>query len=93
MAIVDFRHKGLELFFTTGNAAKIQPRHANRLRHILGRLNVAAETRDMNLPGLMLHALKGDRRGTWAASVSGNWRLAFAFVGRDVSQVDCEDYH
>lgn len=60
---------------------------------ILGRLNVATDPRDMNLPGLQLHQLKGDRRGTWAVSVSGNWRVTFAFVETDVEGVDYEDYH
>lgn len=93
MAIRGFRHKGLELFFSTGTAAKIQTRHAARLRLILGRLNVATEPRDMNLPGLRLHQLKGDRQGTWAVNVSGNWRVTFVFVDKDVDEVDYEDYH
>lgn len=93
MAILQFRHKGLELFFTRGTTAKIQAQHAGRLRLILGRLNVATEPRDMNLPGLKLHRLKGDRGGTWAVQVSGNWRVTFIFLGQDVDQVDYEDYH
>ena len=36
---------------------------------------------------------KGDRRGTWAVQVSGNWRVTFRFVGPDVSGVNYEDYH
>lgn len=47
----------------------------------------------MNLPGLHLHPLKGDQRGRWAASVSGNWRITFEFAGKDVEKVDYEDYH
>ena len=35
----------------------------------------------MNLPGWKLHALKGALAGHWAAWVSGNWRLTFAFDG------------
>ena len=93
MAIRKFRHKGLELFFATGRAQKIQAKHAERLRLILGRLNVAASPRDMNLPGLFLHPLTGDRSGTWAVRVSGNWRVTFAFSGEDADQVDYEDYH
>lgn len=93
MAIRGFRHKGLELFFTTGKASKIQAQHADRLRLILGRLNVATEPRDMNLPGLHLHPLKGPRQGTWAVRVSGNWRVTFGFEGKDVDRVDYEDYH
>jgi proteic killer suppression protein len=93
VAILGFRHKGLELLFTAGKAAKVQAEHAERLRLILGRLNVAREPRDMGLPGLYLHPLKGDRQGTWSVRVSGNWRVTFVFVGNDVDQVDYEDYH
>lgn len=93
MAIRRFRHKGLELFFTTGRTAKIQAKHAERLRLILGRLSVASSPRDMNLPGLFLHPLTGDRSGAWAVRVSGNWRVTFAFSGEDADQVDYEDYH
>ncbi len=34
-----------------------------------------------------------DRKGTWAVKVSGNWRLTFSMAGKDVTQVDYEDYH
>ena len=60
---------------------------------ILGRLNVATTPRDMNLPGLALHQLRGSRKGTWAVKVSGNWRVTFVFRGTDVARVDYEDYH
>jgi toxin HigB-1 len=93
VAIIGFRHKGLEVFFVTGSTARIPARHAGRLRLILGRLNVAREPRDMGLPGLHLHPLKGDRKGSWAVRVSGNWRVTFEFVGQDVDRVDFEDYH
>jgi proteic killer suppression protein len=93
VAIQSFRHKGLGRFFSTGSTAGIQAKHAERLRIILGRLNAAAEPRDMNLPGLRLHPLKGDQRGRWAVEVSGNWRLTFGFTGKDVERVDYEDYH
>jgi proteic killer suppression protein len=35
----------------------------------------------MNLPGLHLHELKGNRAGTWSVRVSGNWRVTFKFEG------------
>lgn len=93
MAIIRFRHKGLGRFFAAGSTAGIQSKHATRLRLILGRLSVAIEPRDMGLPGLVLHPLKGSRAGTWAVSVSGNWRLTFRFEGPDATDVDYEDYH
>jgi proteic killer suppression protein len=93
VAILRFRHKGLERFFLRGTSAGIQAKHAQRLRLILGRLNVAREPRGMGLPGLHLHSLKGERKGTWAVSVSGHWRVTFAFSGPDVVEVDYEDSH
>lgn len=93
MAIKSFRHNGLERFFTTGSTAGIQSKHADRLRIILGRLHVSVEPKDMNLPGLMLHELKGSRKGEWSLRVSGNWRITFRWIGKDVELVDYEDYH
>jgi toxin HigB-1 len=93
VAIKGFRHKGMERFFTTGIKSGIQAQHAERLRLILGRLNVSTSARDMNLPGLELHQLRGSRKNTWAVKVSGNWRVTFVCAGKDVEQVDYEDYH
>ena len=93
MPIKGFRHKGLEDFFARGSKRGIQASHTDRLRLILGRLDAATVPRDMNLPGLNLHELQGMRRGTWSVKVSGNWRVTFGFVGKDVERVDYEDYH
>jgi toxin HigB-1 len=46
----------------------------------------------MNLPGLFLHELAGQRQGIWAVRVSGNWRITFDFDGVDACDVDLEDY-
>ncbi|OGT29511.1 MAG: peptidase [Gammaproteobacteria bacterium RBG_16_51_14] len=91
--ICTFRHKGLKRFFETGSKAGIQSTHANRLHLILGRLNAATSPKDMDLPGLMLHPLKGDRKGFWSVQVSGNWRITFTFAGKDADSVNYEDYH
>ena len=91
--IVSFKHKGLEKFFTSGSNVGIQPKHEKRLRIILARLHAATSAKDMNLPGLRLHELKGKRKGTWTVDVSGNWRVTFKFEGVDASQVNYEDYH
>ncbi len=76
-----------------GDQSGIQAKHSNRLRLILGRLNVATVLEDMSLPGLGLHELRGDRKGTWAVKVSGNWRVTFEWIGKDADRVDYEDYH
>lgn len=91
--IRSFKHKGLAKFFASGSAAGIQASHAKRLRLILGRLNAASVVKDMNLPGLRLHELTGNRRGTWSVTVSGNWRVTFRFEDGDAEVVNYEDYH
>lgn len=91
--IRSFKHKGLERFFLTSSKSGIQVQQAERLRLILGRLHAATSPEDMRLPGLDLHQLKGDRKGTWAVKASGNWRATFSFVEKDANGVDYEDYH
>lgn len=83
----------MRAFFEAGRTTGIRPEHRARLRLLLGRLNAANEPRDMNLPGLRLHQLKGRSKGLWAVDVSGNWRVVFRFDGRDVVEVDYVDYH
>jgi toxin HigB-1 len=63
------------------------------LRQILALLDTAETIKDMDLPGLKLHELKGKRKGTWAVSVSGNWRVTFKIQSGDVFGVNYEDYH
>ncbi|MBU83834.1 type II toxin-antitoxin system RelE/ParE family toxin [Alcanivorax sp.] len=91
--IRSFKHKGLARFFRSGNTAGIQAAHAKRLRLILGRLHAASDARDMDLPGLRLHPLTGNRIGVWSVTVSGNWRVTFRFEDGDAEIVNYEDYH
>jgi len=91
--IQSFNHKGLEKFFQTGSKAGIRANHADRLQIILGRLNASTSPQDMDLPGLYLHQLKGNRKRTWSVRVSGNWRVTFQFEEGDAEVVAYEDYH
>lgn len=91
--IKGFRHKGLERFFTKSERKGIDARQADRIERILDRLDAAVRPEDMNLPGYKFHGLKGDRKGTFAVSVSGNWRITFRFEVGDALDVNLEDYH
>jgi toxin HigB-1 len=88
-----FRHGGLERLFRTGDTSGINPQHAARLRRLLTSLSASTGPSGMALPGYRLHPLRGDRKGEWAVSVSGNWRLVFEFEGEDAIGVDLVDYH
>ena len=91
--IRSFKHKGLAKFFKSGSTAGLHAAHEKRLRLILGRLNAASNAKDMELPGLRLHELTGNRAGIWSVTVSGNWRVTFRFEDGDAEIVNYEDYH
>jgi proteic killer suppression protein len=91
--ILRFRHKGLERLFRAGDISGVNAQHARKLRQILLALNNATSPAGMNLPGLRLHPLRGERQGQWAVSVSGNWRVVFEFDGPDITNIDLVDYH
>ena len=91
--IKSFRHKGLRRFFETGSTAGIQSAHARKIRLELTALETATTIEDMAVPGFHLHPLKGDRKGQWSITVSGNWRITFEFRDGNTYLLDYEDYH
>ncbi|TFG80696.1 MAG: peptidase [Chromatiales bacterium] len=91
--IRSFRHKGLEAFFLHGFRARIQPRHAARLRLILTALDSARRPGDMNSSGWRMHPLHGRLKGFHAVTVSANWRVIFRFEVGHAVDVDYVDYH
>jgi len=65
----------------------------SRIEVVLDDLDAAARPRDLDLPGNRLHQLKGERRGQWSVTISGNWRIVFRFEGGEPCDVDLVDYH
>ena len=74
-----------------GNRRGVPPAYAAKIERTLDALDAAAGPHELTLDGL--HALRGDRRGYWAVTVSANWRITFRFDGADVYDVDLVDYH
>ena len=91
--IQKFKHKGLKRLFESGISSGVDPQHVTRIWKILALLETAETLEDMDLPGLGLHQLKGNRKGTWAVKVSGNWRITFKIQSGDAFDVNYEDYH
>jgi proteic killer suppression protein len=57
-------------------------------------LNAASMLADIPpLKSVHLHSLRGDRRGQWAISINGPWRVCFEFRGGDAYNVEIADYH
>lgn len=57
-------------------------------------LSVAKTLQDLSpLKSVGLHKLSGGRRGQWAMTVNGPWRICFEFRKGDVFNVEIVDYH
>ena len=91
--IKTFKHKGLKALYETGSKKGVKPDHVNRLRLVLARLDASQSPDDMNLPGLRLHQLTGDKTGFWAVDVSGAWRVFFRFESGHAYDVNYDNYH
>lgn len=91
--IRSFRHKGLNRFFERSDTKGLQSAHVPRIGRILDLLDAADCSEDVEIPGLGLHPLKGDKKGRWAVPVSGNWRITFAVDDGDAADINLEDYH
>ncbi|MFN0105558.1 MAG: type II toxin-antitoxin system RelE/ParE family toxin [Bryobacteraceae bacterium] len=59
----------------------------------MAHVDAALHSADLNLPGYRLHALKGERKGQWSVTISGNWRIVFRFLEGHAFDVDLVDYH
>ena len=94
MAVRSFRHKGLRRFYEQGDSKGLAPEQAKKLTNMLTLLDEARAPEDMGVyPGWRLHPLKGDMKGFWSLTVTGNWRLVFRMESGDACDVDLIDYH
>ena len=93
VVIKSFRHKGLRALNETGKTTGVQASHVRKLRMQVAAIDSAQVVGDMDIPGFQLHELRGDRKGQWAISVNGNWRVTFEFRDGNAFVLDYEDYH
>ncbi|WP_349369458.1 type II toxin-antitoxin system RelE/ParE family toxin [Salinarimonas sp.] len=91
--IRNFRHRGLQRLYETGDRRRVAAEHAAKIERILARLEQASKASDMDLPGYRLHPLKGDLSRWWSVTVSANWRIIFRFEDGEACDVDLVDYH
>ena len=90
--IESFRHKGLKRLYSEATV-EVAADYADKIERILARLDQATKPEDMDIPGYRLHPLKGDLKGVWAVSVTGNWRIVFRLENGNAHDVDLIDYH
>ncbi len=67
---------------------------AEAAEELLAVLDAAVSLQDLSpLKSVGLHKLKGDRKGQWAMTVNGPWRICFRFRDGDAYDVAIVDYH
>jgi toxin HigB-1 len=96
MQVVSFRHKGLRQFYESGKPKGVPSKMADKLRKLLFALETADDVRQLNrFPGWRLHPLKGDLKGFWSLTVTGNWRLVFRYDDElnAACDIDLIEYH
>jgi toxin HigB-1 len=87
------RHRALRRLVKSGDGSKINPKWLRRVQNILSMLHIAVHPTELDLPGFALHELKHNRKGTYAVTVEGNWRITFKWDEEGPYDVDLEDYH
>ena len=91
--IKTFRAKPLADLFHTGKGRKVPPELAGRILRALDALHRATSLRDLDLPGLRCHPLRGFKPQRSAIAVNGPWRITFEWREGDALAVDLEQYH
>lgn len=91
--ISSFRHRGLRRLYERDDPSRIGADLLDRITLALADIDAASKPSDVDLPGYRLHPLRGDLRGLWSISISGNWRIIFRFEDGDAHDVDLVDYH
>jgi proteic killer suppression protein len=94
MDIEGIAHKGLRLFFATGNSKGLVGDVA-RIRKMLAFIDAAGSFDELAVPpNYGLHELVGDKAGRWAMTVTKNWRLTFIKIDEmTIDDLNLEDYH
>jgi len=67
---------------------------AEAAQDLIAALDAATSLSDLSpLKSVGLHKLTGSRKGQWAMSINGPWRICFKFKGEHAYDVDIVNYH
>ncbi len=89
-----FSQSWLELFWHTGKHKRVPTQISKTLLRKLDMLKRATVLKDLSSPpSNHLHQLERRRKGQWAISVNGPWRLCFRFKDGDIFDIELTQYH
>jgi toxin HigB-1 len=80
--------------FAESGKNKFSGMDAEVATELLAALHAATSLNDLSpLKSVGLHKLTGSRKGQWAMTVNGPWRICFRFADGDAWDVEIVDYH
>jgi proteic killer suppression protein len=80
--------------FAESGKSKFPGMNNGPAEELLASLNAATSLSDLSpLKSLGLDKLTGARKGQWAMTINGPWRLCFRFEDGDAWEVEIVDYH
>ena len=93
MEIESIKHKALRKLVEKGSAKGVV--EAERVIDMIAFLVSASGLGELGIPpNFGFHPLTGDRKGTYAMTVTKNWRLTFTMADdTTIADLDLEDYH
>ena len=91
--IQNFRHKGLQRYWTRSGASGLRPDWVKKIGILLDALEAAQSPEDMAMTGAGFHALKGDLKGFYSIRINKQWRICFRWQDGHAWDVEISDYH
>jgi proteic killer suppression protein len=94
--VIDKRVKQLVEDATLTTVKGFNRVQVRKVSDMIAAIKVVSEPAQLAInPAWRVHQLKGERRGTWSLTVTGNERLTFSFDPEEgtVALLDYEDYH
>jgi proteic killer suppression protein len=93
MEIGNINHKALRKLVERGSTKGVI--EAERVVDMVTFILAAASFDDLTIPpNYGFHPMTGDRKGTYAMTVTRNWRMTFTKVDEQtIADLDLEDYH
>ena len=90
-----FKHKGLKLFWETGNGKFLPASQLSKIRRVLDAIDSLSDVPQDLAPfrSWRPHPLKGDLEGYWSLDVTGNYRILFRFEDGKAYDLNYLDTH
>lgn len=92
--IRSWANRSSQRFYEQGKSSRFRGLDIDAANELLAALDAATSLNDFSpLKSVGLHKLTGNRKGQWAMTVNGPWRICFEFRKGDAYNVEVVDYH